>query len=108
MIQVSLSTSDSKILSMNVTGHAKSAKRGQDLVCASVSSITTGALNALDRYAPGVCAMQLHDGDDAWIDIQVCDIQNNDAQIILQTVLTQLETIENNYSKYIHITKQEV
>lgn len=108
MIQVSLSTSDSKILSMNVTGHAKSAKRGQDLVCASVSSITTGALNALDRYTPGVCALQLHDGDDAWIDIQVRDIQNNDAQIILQTVLTQLETIENNYSKYIHITKQEV
>jgi uncharacterized protein len=108
MIEVSLSTSDSKILSMNVTGHAKSAKRGQDLVCASVSSIATGALNALDRYAPGVCVLQLQDDENARIDIQVRDIQNNVAQIILQTVLTQLETIENNYSKYIHITKQEV
>lgn len=108
MIQVSIAISDSKILSMNVTGHAKSAKKGQDLVCASVSSITTGALNALDRFAPGVCALQLHDGDDAWIDIQVRDVANSDAQMILKTVLTQLETIENNYSKYINIAKQEV
>ncbi len=108
MIQVRLSITDSKILSMNVTGHAKSAKRGQDLVCASVSSIMTGALNALDRFAPGVCALQLHDSEDAWIDIQVRDNQNTDAQLILQTILIQLETIEINYSKYIHIAKQEV
>ncbi len=108
MIRVSISLSASRILSMNVTGHAKSAKRGQDLVCASVSSITTGALNALDRFTPGVCDLQLHEGDDARIDIQVRDIANNDAQLILQTVITQLETIENQYSKYIHIAKQEV
>lgn len=108
MITVSVSYRGSNILHLSITGHAMSAKRGQDLVCASVSSIATGALNALDLMVSKACDLTLVKGEDALIEIKVLENGNHDVQIILQTVLAQLETIENQYSKYIHIAKQEV
>lgn len=108
MIKVSVSYQDSRILNLSITGHAMSAKHGQDLVCASVSSIATGALNALDQIASEACDLTLVKGEDALIEVKVLKNENHDVQVILQTVLLQLETIENQYSKYIHISKQEV
>jgi uncharacterized protein YsxB (DUF464 family) len=108
MIRVGLSTTDTQIVAMVITGHAMSARRGQDLVCAGVSSIATGALNALDRITPEACELIMREGEDAKIEIKVNDIKNHDAQTILQTVMTQLETIEKQYPNYITITKQEV
>jgi len=46
MVKISVSFKDEHIVRMTVTGHAQSASKGEDLVCASVSSITTGAFVA--------------------------------------------------------------
>ena len=44
------------------------AGKGQDLVCAGVSSIAVGMMNALDRIKPSACDMQM---EEAHINIQV-------------------------------------
>ncbi len=51
MIQIDVLTQDSKILKIEVSGHAYSGEPGFDLVCAGVSSIAVGALNALPMLA---------------------------------------------------------
>lgn len=108
MIRVSVSQTLQKIHSLSISGHAAFAKHGEDLVCAGVSSVATGALNALDQIASQSCELRLSNEDDASIEINVLDLENRDVQIILHTVLIQLETIENQYSQYIHISKEEV
>ena len=49
MIQVRITKSQEKILSIDVKGHANSAAYGSDLVCAEVSAIMIGLCNALDE-----------------------------------------------------------
>jgi hypothetical protein len=106
MIKISVSLKDQHIIRMTVKGHAQSALKGEDLVCASVSSITTGALNALDILVHDACELSLTKGKDPIIDIMVKEGQNKDVQNILKAVLIQLKTLEETQGKYLHI--QEV
>lgn len=106
MINISVSFKDDHIIRMTVKGHAQSTHKGEDLVCASVSSITTGALNALDILVHDACELKLTKGNDPVIDIIVKEGQNTDVQQILKAVLIQLKTLEETQGKYVHI--QEV
>jgi len=106
MINISVSFKDDHIIRMTVRGHAQSAHKGEDLVCASVSSITTGALNALDILVHDACELKLTKGKDPVIEIIVKEGQNRDVQHILKAVLIQLKTLEETQGKYVHI--QEV
>ena len=47
MIKVMVCTKDNYIISINVTGHDNYDEHGNDLVCASVSSIMFGLCNAV-------------------------------------------------------------
>ena len=49
MIRVTVETVEHQYHSMTVVGHAETGESGFDLVCAGVSSILTGALNAFDE-----------------------------------------------------------
>ena len=53
MIQVSIGMCEEHIISLQCKGHAGYAEAGKDLVCAGVSSILFGALNALDEMEKG-------------------------------------------------------
>ena len=48
MISVCVKQDAEGIRMIDVSGHAMQAPHGEDLVCAGVSCIMTGALNALD------------------------------------------------------------
>lgn len=106
MINVTVKFKEDHIVRMTVKGHAQSARKGEDLVCASVSSIATGALNALDILVRDACELKLIDGDDPVIDIIVKEGKNKDVQHILNTVLIQLKTLEVTQGHY--LTIQEV
>lgn len=104
MIKVLISNRNNEIVDIEISGHAKSNVHGRDLVCAGVSSVAIGTLNAIEELTYQSCEMKMEDG---FVSIKV--IQNSKTlQIILQTLLIQLKTIEFNYSKYIKIKKQEV
>ena len=47
MIKIVLTYKDNKIDALEIKGHANSAEYGKDLVCAAVSAISVGGLNAL-------------------------------------------------------------
>lgn len=103
MVTVCVRQSGSEIQLITIYGHAESGPKGQDLVCAGVSSIGIGMLNALDQMTPDCCCLQLDKG------IRVEVLQTNETvQTILQTVIIQLQTMEEQYSKFIQIVKQEV
>lgn len=99
MIKVEVTYANDLISKIKVSGHANYDSYGQDIVCAGVSSVTTGLLNALDQLAKGSCYLSLD--DNGIIMIEVNEIENQDVQLILKVGLIQLDCIIDSYPKYI-------
>lgn len=95
MINVNLIKSGDELRGLEVVGHANAAKAGKDLVCAAVSAIVTGGLNAFSDDQ--ISEVILNDG--------YCKVilSSNKELIILKTIIVQLKTIEERYPKYIKI-----
>ena len=100
MISVNVSFMGSDIKSLTVSGHANFDKYGKDIVCAGVSAVVTGGINALETELKNIELINKEN------ELGVKVINSNEyIQIILKTIIIQLETIENSYKKYIKITK---
>ncbi len=104
MIRIDLFYDGPHIVSCTISGHAGAATKGEDLVCAGVSAIGVGTLNAL----AGECQNSLTEVmEPGYIRIDVTSI-NDVQQCILMTMLYQLQTMQIAHPQYINITKQEV
>lgn len=105
MIQVVIKKKNQQILEIKVSGHANSAEYGKDLVCAGVSTATTGIANALVQR--GFLDLGTIDLREGFVYIKVNQYKK-DIQVVLETFEVILETIEESYSQYMKITKMEV
>ncbi len=86
---------------MKVTGHANSAPYGEDLVCAAVSAVMTGGINALDLTGAMVKNIE------GLSEIQVKDPQLTKNQQVYQVLHIQLETIAEAHPKFLKINIKE-
>ena len=101
MISVNVSFIGKDVQSLTVSGHANYDEYGKDIVCAGVSAIVTGGINALESEMKNVEIINKAN------ELGVIVVNNNEKiQIILNTILVQLETIENSYEKYIKIRRK--
>ena len=100
MISVNVSFIGNDVLKLTVSGHANYDKYGKDIVCAGVSAVVTGGINALESQVSNIEIISKEN------ELGVKVINSNEyIQIVLKTILIQLETIESSYKKYIKITK---
>lgn len=102
MIQVNVQSKDNWIIGMNVKGHAEYAEHGNDLVCAGVSCIMFGLCNALDM----LCNIEAEAVSNN-ININI-EKPNDHTQLVMQTAIIQLQTVEQQFSQFIKIKIQEV
>lgn len=105
MVKICVKQKEAVVTEIAIHDHAGYAPKGQDLVCAGVSSITVGMMNALDKLNKDACEMHMKE---AYIEIKVIDVTNDDVQLLLMAMLTQLETMRITYNKFIQISYQEV
>lgn len=105
MIRVSAIYKDNFIQSITISGHAQSNESGKDLVCAGVSAISTGICNELDHrgFLTGFGKITLKEG---FIQIEVNQFRD-DFNIILETLITSLKTVEESSKQYIKITEDK-
>ena len=100
MISVNVSFMGKDVKSLTVSGHANYDEYGKDIVCAGVSAIVTGGINALEPHIKNIDIINESNK------LGVIVIESNEViQVILNTMLIQLETIENSYKKYIKIKR---
>lgn len=106
MIQVTVSRDHNNITGFEIAGHADSGPYGYDLVCAGVSAVSFGAINAIEE----LCDIEphIHQSDDGgYIRVDVpsslADTQFDNVQILLQGMLVSLKTIEREYGEFIQI-----
>ncbi|MCR4879955.1 MAG: ribosomal-processing cysteine protease Prp [Bacilli bacterium] len=98
MIKVKITYVDNKFQSLKVSGHAKSAEYGKDLVCAEVSAVVTGGFNALEDIDN--FEVKLEEGL-AYLE-RKGTISAHD-EVVIATIISGLKTIEEANEKFIKI-----
>lgn len=97
------------ICSFTLDGHADFNKKGKDIVCAGVSAVVFGTINAimeLTEVEP-IVEQGKKGGYLRCIIPDNLPLEINDqVQLLLQGMFVSLQTIEMDYSKYIKITFQ--
>ena len=98
MIKVRYTETNNRITHIRVQGHAESGEPGHDLVCAAVSAVTIGALNALkeeDAYDINI--------DNGYVQVFLIGEPNAHDDIVLETLLISLQTIVESEPEYISL-----
>jgi|SRR5690625_1584851 len=105
MIQVTIyKLSDGQhITGYEVKGHALFAEAGQDIVCSAVSAIAVGTVNSVEALLNVHMRTIMHDGYLQAFLPEVTSEVANDVQLILQSMVVMLQTIEASYCEYIQI-----
>ena len=104
MVRVHVKRHQGIIQEVEIRDNAGYEDAGQDLVCAGVSSIAVGMMNALDEMVPEACDFVLKE---AYIKIETI-LPDATAGILLQGMYYQLSTMQESYADYITINDQEV
>ena len=113
MIEITITrTASDFIHSVEISGHAFFAKRGQDIVCAGVSAVSVGAINAVHELT-GVTPVIEHRKDGflrCVVPENLPEDINEKVQLLLEGMVVSLRAIEEEYGKNMKITfkKQEV
>ena len=101
MIKAIFEHEDGLYRSLDVSGHAEFGEFGKDLVCASVSSIMFGFMNALDELEEDVQISQEENR------IIVTDRSNSETvQNYFELVIMQMKTIEASYGNFIKVERK--
>jgi len=106
VIQVTVQRQDRYIRSIEILGHAESGPYGYDLVCAGVSAVSIGAVNAVMELS--VIDMKVEQGGEGgYLNVAfpalLRDKEMEKAQLLLEGMLVSLRSIENEYGKFIRI-----
>jgi len=103
MIKVTINYRNDCIEELVVKGHSNFAPKGSDIVCAGVSAIIVGGINSLLNEDKNLIDYKCKDG---YAYIFVKNIDNDNINMILDVITTQLYTIEESYPKFIKIIEK--
>ena len=101
MIRVAINYCNDSITEFKVTGHSNFAEKGKDIVCAGVSAIVVGGINAITSLVNNQNIN--YEVDDGFV--RLTNLDNDEVQKILKILIVQLKTVEDSYSKYIKIVE---
>lgn len=106
MIQVTVFREGGQIKAFELSGHAGSGPYGYDLVCAGVSAVSIGCVNAVMT----LCEVDLvikQGGDGGYLHVTIPDYiskqKMEQVQLLFEGMLVSLTSIEQEYNEFIHI-----
>ena len=101
MIKVVFKLKDDRYYSLDVQGHSRFEDPGKDLICAAVSSIMFGLMNAIDELNENVEIEQLTDR------ITITNYSKSEiVENYFELVIIQLKTIEESYGDFIKVERK--
>lgn len=93
-----------RMTGFHVSGHANFAKRGEDIVCSAVSAVTVGTVNSVEAIAGVEMTAEMKSGFlDANLPGEVPQAARESINVILETMLVMIRTIESSYGQYVRI-----
>lgn len=104
MTKVIVCENDGWIESLEIKGHAGSAEYGSDLVCAGISTLTFGTLNALYELFEKDLDSKIEDGHiNIWV-----KRHSEKLQLCLNFALIEYQMLTEQYPDNIEIIRKEV
>ena len=101
MIKVTINYLNDSINELIVKGHSNFAPKGSDIVCAGVSAIVVGGINAICSLVnDNKINYEVEDGY-----VRLTSLNNIEVQKILKVIIVQLKSVEDSYSKHIKIVE---
>jgi uncharacterized protein YsxB (DUF464 family) len=106
MIQVRVKRNkENAIIEVKIEGHAGYDDPGYDLVCAGVSAVTIGIANSIEELFGIDPVYQV--GELGFLHFRLSEIHDpelwRNIQLLLESMIVSLKTIEEGYSDYIRI-----
>lgn len=97
------------IHSFKIKGHARFADSGQDIVCAGVSAVTVGTVNAVETLLGFEMQSRMKDGFlQAEAPSDLDNQKQEKLQLLLESMVVMLQSIETMYGDYIQIKQSKV
>ena len=87
---------------IKISGHAGYGVKGNDIVCASVSSIVITSLNAIIRIDKDAISYKQ---DEGFIEVNILKHEKN-VDILIENMISMLEELENDYKENIKIDRR--
>ena len=103
MIKVKTFIKDNNLVRISITGHANYKDYGNDIVCASVSSIALCTINAIYSFKDNTIDVKESSGS---LDINVLE-QDKTSITLLENMIRCLSDIEKDYPSNIKLSKEE-
>ncbi|MEF2243336.1 MULTISPECIES: ribosomal-processing cysteine protease Prp [unclassified Paenibacillus] len=106
-ILVERSAANNRINRFTISGHADYGEHGEDIVCAAVSAVSIGTVNAIEKLAGVELPAQMKDG---WLKSSIPLLNDQEAegktQLLLESMLTMLTSISESYSKHVSVKER--
>ncbi|MFC3039270.1 ribosomal-processing cysteine protease Prp [Virgibacillus xinjiangensis] len=106
MIQVTVFRSNNQIEAFELSGHADSGPYGYDLVCAGVSAVSIGTVNAVMELCEADLEIE-QGGEGGYLHVKIPESLNETirekAGLLFEGMLISLRSIEAEYSQFIKI-----
>ena len=104
MIRVRFQTAKDTIFGFTLDGHAGAGVRGEDIVCAAVSSAAYMAANTVIEIIGATANVTVRDG---YMQVMLTD-KIADCQDILSGFQLHLQAMQEQYPKRVHLMNTEV
>jgi hypothetical protein len=106
MIKATVFRSGNEITAFELTGHADSGPHGYDLVCAGVSAVSIGTVNAAAIL--GEADLKIKQGDEGgYLYVRIPNSLPREnmekIQLLFEGMIISLKSIEEEYSTFIKI-----
>lgn len=98
MIKVSIKKIEGRIELLEVKGHANSAPKGKDLICAAVSAVITGGFNALQNVENYHISLK-----EGYASLEACQPLSSHDEIVVETIIVGLKTIAEGNEDFVSI-----
>ncbi|MEY7999029.1 ribosomal-processing cysteine protease Prp [Clostridium sp. Mt-5] len=96
------------LVSVSLQGHAEWSKQGYDLVCSAVSAVSQSTVIGITEVLKLNLDYSIKNG---FLNFSLEDMKEEDilkCQVLVETMLFALKSMEINYSKYINVKIEEV
>jgi uncharacterized protein YsxB (DUF464 family) len=98
---------DGDLISVELTGHAMSGDYGHDIVCAGVSALAINAINSLEALSGVQPLVDVDEVEGGYLYIEINPSgtaeQMNITQLMLESFLLGMTSIEEEYGQYVKV-----
>ncbi len=102
-------TTDGEVVSFSVNGHANFGDYGTDIVCAGVSAVTVGTINAIEQLC-GISAQNNCKSESGHLTYVLPKGLEPEAlekaQLLLEGMVVSLQSIVQSYGKFVKINEK--